>query len=474
MSSLSRFVIVSPPSRLCGDMKPSLLLPLLLTGCGSIIAFEGQESFDEGAPPPFPDDTSTEDSGGGDTAADTSGDSSGDTSGDTSTDTSGDTDTGEPSPIEVHPYKGTWAPSSTPSALGIGVHPWFVAVADFDGDGDDDLAYSWNVNLFGGDEVHLRVRFQDATGALSGEVNMDVGHTTRFAGSFRAADFDGDGDADLVQGHDDGVTVYLADGAGGFDGGTDHLSSESSSVRVGDITGDGDLDIVAVGVNGDIQVWNGDGSGGFSAGWSVSGYEPSYDGEAVTLVDLDHDGLLDLVIADGYYPGQLFAGLINDGSGGFDTSAPLSTPMPAAVPLTVTLGAHDIDGDGWEDVLASGGFYNNWRLYLGAWSWDGSDWGPFMDLAEPAGSAITGVTAGDLDGDGDEDLFAANALYMNGIFLFDEGGGVWSTTTIDLGLWNQSDIFPDPIAVGDLNSDGCGDLVWRTDEDVIVAHGSGC
>ena len=245
-------------------------------------------------------------------------------------------------------------------------------------------------------------------------------------------------------------------------------------MRVGDITGEGDLDIVAVGVNGDIQVWNGDGAGGFTAGWSVRGYASSYDGEAVTLVDLDHDALLDLVVADGYYPGQLFAGLLNDGSGGFDTSAPLSTPMPAAVPLTVTLGAHDIDGDGWEDVLASGGFYTDWRLFLGAWSWDGSAWGPFMDLAEPTSSALTGVTAGDLDGDGDEDLFAANALYMNGIFLFDEGGGVWSTTTVDLGLWYQSDIFPDPLAVGDLNGDGCGDLVWRTDEDVIVSHGSGC
>lgn len=444
---------------------------LLLSGCGSVISFGGfrRDDPDMEVATTGPDDTGTPSTTTTPTTTET--DDSGTTT--TTTDTGDSGTTTASSSIVVSAYTGSWTAGTGVTELGVGVHPWFVGVGDFNDDGRDDLAFSWNVELFGGDELNLAVCFQDATGNLGAPVNLATGRITAFAGSFRVADLDNDGDDDLVAGHDDGVSVFLSDGAGAFTGPVDYTSAEGTAVRVGDLDADGDLDLVTVGTSGALQVWLNNGAAAFSSGWSGTTTTASH-GEASTLLDLDGDSDLDLVIGDPDGMTIRFHGLLNDGTGTFDTSSPI--PAPAENPMVTSLVGVDLDGDGTKEITATGMRSDTWESFVGGWDWIGgaNGFGDYLHLWTPPGSSPTGITTGDLDGDGDDDIFAANALYLNGMVAFAEGGNAWSTVTLDLGYWNQSDIFPDPIAIGDLNGDGCGDLVWRTDEDIVVAPGSGC
>jgi hypothetical protein len=231
------------------------------------------------------------------------------------------------------------------------------------------------------------------------------------------------------------------------------------------------VDIVSVGTDGLIQVWTGDGAGAFSAGWS--GYTVSASiGEATALVDFDGDGDLDLALGDADGMALLFRGLVNDGGGTFDVASPVTASVPS--PMVTGMVGADLDGDGVDEVVSGGMLDRRYEMFVGGYKYDAGAFSTYYGLATPSGSSVTSLSVGDLDGDGVADLFASNALYMRGELMFQRGPGAWEQVEVDLGLWYQSDVFPDSSAVGDLNGDGCGDLVWRTDLDVIVAAGSGC
>jgi hypothetical protein len=126
------------------------------------------------------------------------------------------------------------------------VLPWFVAVADLNGDTKPDLVVTH------AERNELTVLIGDGKGAFretSGSP-FDLGH---YAWHVAIADFNGDGIGDVVAAAGD-VRVLLGDGQGGFAPvpGSPFATREGTwQLAVADVNGDGKPDVVTTNLEGE-------------------------------------------------------------------------------------------------------------------------------------------------------------------------------------------------------------------------------
>jgi hypothetical protein len=196
-------------------------------------------------------------------------------------------------------------------------------------------------------------------------------------------------------------------GAGLFD-----RPARTHAVALVDLDGDGDLDaFLANGKNETAvpnTVWLNDGLGAFSNSGVRLGQAESH---WVDAVDLDGDGHPDVVVgnAGGVVPVR------NDGSGGLQERSGLRADDVGAYVYAVAHG--DLDGDGDMDLFLAGCCggakqSQSGTTYLppGNLVWLNNGAGNFMDSRQrlgPVGGQA--VALGDLDGDGDLDAFVGNS-----------------------------------------------------------------
>lgn len=297
---------------------------------------------------------------------------------------------------------------------------------DADNDGDLDLAVGRGDDarrepdaLFINDGAG---RFQQlSTGAIEAAATWTL--------SLAAFDADGDGDLDLAIGRDLPVTLlrnhwnnatcvilgYLGMAASGGDQ-LHELTYQATIILSFDANGDGRLDLATAsrtsGLSG--QIYLNDGAGGFlrsDAGEFSADRWPVQD---MIALDIENDGDMDLVIGL-YGQGPAHVLYINDGAGRFTRA--YAGALTAAQGDTFSLAALDVDGDGDQDVAASGlnGSTAAHRVYLndGQGFFTVGDGGAFG-----AGSVVfRDLLPVDLDRDGDADLVAtadgAGAIFLN-------------------------------------------------------------
>lgn len=148
-------------------------------------------------------------------------------------------------------------------------------------------------------------------------------------------DFDGDANLDLAVSNftDDTITILLGDGAGGFaPAAGSPLSVGNEPIALGgarDLNGDGRLDLTVCNFNaglagGTIGVFLGNGAGGFVA--AAGSPLATDDGpRAINLRDIDFDGDFDLVVMNNGVARDSATLYFNDGAAGFGTTESLYT-----------------------------------------------------------------------------------------------------------------------------------------------------
>ncbi len=217
-----------------------------------------------------------------------------------------------------------------------------LTMADFDRDGDQDLAA-----VTDNDTVSVLLNNGNGTFVTTGPF-ATLGDTPTWIAT---DDFDGINGPDLVVANkrDDGVnffvTVMLNSGTGTFPTTVRYFVADfPAAVTVGDVDGVNGPDIVTAAMSVDaISVLLNNGNGTFAP---MMNYPGGGSPASVTLADLDADLDLDLVITESDFDKLRI--MKNNGSGAFSFSAQLTVGL---VPMAAT--AADLDGDGDLDLAVA-------------------------------------------------------------------------------------------------------------------------
>ncbi|OUJ70032.1 FG-GAP-like repeat-containing protein [Hymenobacter crusticola] len=350
--------------------------------------------------------------------------------------------TGIPAKPHVFQFTAATAPAAGTfgggSDLSVGTNPVAIATGDVDGDGDLDLAVASIYSV-------VSVRLNNGSGSYSGGQDVSVGRIPR---DLIFGDVDGDGDLDLLVSDDQNskISVRLNNGSGSFSGDQEvSVDNSPQSQALGDIDGDGDLDLVTANASGTASVrFNTDGIFSGTQEVSLGGTLLR-----VALGDVDSDGDLDLLTTNssGFVNVRL-----NDSAGTF--SGTTNVPVGG---YAYSLATGDVDKDGDLDLVI-GNFYNfgggndNTTVSVRLNKGDGTFSGNQEVLI---GASIQKVELGDVDGDGDLDLLAANLLNASGAVSvrLNNGSGTFS------GVQEVAVLQPSGLAIGDVDGDGDLDLL---------------
>jgi hypothetical protein len=223
------------------------------------------------------------------------------------------------------------------------------------------------------------------------------------------------------------------------------MGSTGGHPQAGDIDGDGWTDLVASnGLQAEFSVYRGDGAGGFGP---EERHPSAPHAKVVGLTDVDGNGTLDVVLLGGSPTSVIVSA--NLGFGNF--AVPRLWPVSFSPELFVHL---DADGDGDRDFVVASVFPFNQQLRL----CKNDGLGDFSDQQFiPFASQFYGLAAGDLDGDGDDELLVTVVHSTHGEEIFlGTPGAPFATSTHLPTPWRAAHV-----TVGDVDSDGALDLVLK-------------
>jgi hypothetical protein len=322
-----------------------------------------------------------------------------------------------------------------------------ITIGDVSGDGRDDALV-----LAGGTDPSYRERLlvylQDSNGTLAPPMALDYGgNEFDWDHKVRLADLDNDGDQDIVVTRGHFFSLLRNDGDMQFSSSQAEMTGETTEFDFLDVDSDGILDIVA------LNYWSGEITGAIYFGDGDSGISGSSaldipGGTHLQLADMDADGRRDLV----YLRHDRSAILIHSQQGTSFSADYVSIPMAFRwYSDTEGMAVADFDNDGEPEVAVQRmtGFQSKTFVYGRR-----QDGRYRIDSIRPSHFAARGLLALDIDRDGGMDVLQTPA---GGAYI-----GLNFGTSAGLGpqhLFLAGGVgFQMRTAVGDLNGDGFLDV----------------
>ena len=246
--------------------------------------------------------------------------------------------------------------------------------------------------------------------------------------------------------------------------------SGPNSVAIADVNGDNIPDLVVANWCTDstctassVAVLLGNGDGSFQT--AVTYGSGGLIADSVAVADLNGDGKPDIVVANCGASSNSncistgnsgnVAVLLNNGNGTFATAVTYSLGALGASSVAVA----DVNGDGFPDLIVATGSMAGG--FVGVLTGIGN--GTFNPEAVYASGGVSplAVAVADVNGDGHPDVVVANQCVDNTCassnvsVLLNDGTGKFPTAT----AYGTGGLFPDGIAIDDVNGDGTLDLV---------------
>lgn len=231
------------------------------------------------------------------------------------------------------------------------------------------------------------------------------------------------------------------------------VESESYSYdsRLADFNNDGDLDIVSADNNSStISVRMGNGDGTFQ---TVRTYSVSAGAYSVTVGDFNNDGFDDIATSsDSTNVASVF---LNDGSGGFAAAATFSLES-----VGNKIVAGDFDGNGRDDLAVLEIGNSKIELFLSSAA------GVFTtaSTSKTTSSNVADIAIGDVSGSNSLDIVAVNGEdYTYQVFEGNGAGGLTTQLAIDTNYaFNK-------VALADITNDGNDDFIFTSYNDGAIS-----
>ncbi len=334
--------------------------------------------------------------------------------------------------------------------IGGGQGQYVAVTGDINGDGRPDaIAAAWPGPI----DIHT-----NTGGGVMTSSQLPAPSGGGYWSGLALADIDNDGDIDLLAGAENGANgglyIYKNNGAGVFTAFSQPalLGSNKSVnwVSAADVDGDGDIDLLVSnrwGIANGTKILLNDGIGNFSSGFVF----PITNGAGNLLIDIDGDGDNDVMLNSSST--NIYK---NNGNGTFTFSQSISgNKLPTK--------QSDLDGDGDIDFVIG----ENNRFFVHK----NNGTGNFTLFQTVAATGVQGwahIGIGDLDGDGDKDVYVPSIGGSDqDMVLANNGKAGFCKVTVPSINTGQAD----DVRLEDFNGDGKldvyvtnlgteGDVIW--------------
>lgn len=344
----------------------------------------------------------------------------------------------------------------------IGSTPSSIAVGDFNDDGILDIV----VSNYGTDNIGILLGYGD--GIFVNQVSHSTGYCA-FAFCIRVADFNGDGQLDVVTSCREyhGIAILLGHGNGTFADvqyRTTGPGTAPQGISVGDFNNDKILDIAVVnsGTNGIVVVF-GLGDGKFLLGKEYSAGIGSFPA-MLAIGDFNNDSRLDIAVTNHFSNSiGIFFGLDSEP---YAIVTPYKTNA-GSQPQSVAVS--DLNNDHSLDIVVANYGTDNVGILLG---YGNGLFRKMMTYSTGAGSGPYCVASADFNNDNYFDIVVANSGSDNIIIVLGYGNGTFVTAAMYL-TGDRS--HPSTVAINDFNYDNILDIVVANtgSSSVFIFYGYG-